>query len=66
MRRIATAVPGILEVRTVRSRSTASGRLFVEMTIVVAGASSVQEATALAEVAPVAGSAEALVHIEPR
>ncbi len=71
LRRIATAVPGILEVRTVRSRSTASGQLFVEMTIVVAGASSVQEAHALAdaveaEVARVAGSAEVVVHIEPR
>ena len=70
LRRIAASIPGILEVRTVRSRSTASGRLFAEMTIVVAGASSVAEAHALAdrveaEVERVAGDAEVVVHIEP-
>jgi len=70
LRRIATSIPGILEVRTVRSRSTASGQLFVEMTIVVAGASSVREAHALAdavelEVERLAGNAEVVVHIEP-
>lgn len=70
LQRIATGIPGILGVRTVRSRSTASGQLFVEMTIVVAGASTVREAHALAdavelEVQRVAGSAEVVVHTEP-
>lgn len=71
LRRIATAISGIRDVRTVRSRSTASGQLFVEMTIVVAGASTVEEAHALAdavelEVARVAGGeAEVVVHVEP-
>jgi cation diffusion facilitator family transporter len=70
LRAIAAAIPGILEVRTVRSRSTASGRLFAEMTIVVAGSLSVGEAHALADrveaaVERVAGDAEVVVHIEP-
>lgn len=70
LRRIAAAVPGVLDVRTVRSRSTASGQLFVEMTIVVAGASTVQAAHAIADaveaaVERVAGSAEVVVHVEP-
>jgi cation diffusion facilitator family transporter len=70
LRRIAAAIPGILEVRTVRSRSTASGRLFAEMTIGVDGSLSVGEAHALAdrveaEVERVAGNAEVVVHIEP-
>ncbi len=70
LRRLATSIPGILGVRTVRSRSTASGQLFVEMTIVVAGSSSVREAHVLAdaverEVERSAGSAEVVVHVEP-
>jgi cation diffusion facilitator family transporter len=70
LRRLATSIPGILGVRTVRSRSTASGQLFVEMTIVVAGSSSVRKAHALAdavelEVERVAGNAEVVVHVEP-
>ncbi len=70
LRRIATAIPGIRDVRTVRSRSTPSGQLFVEMTIVVDGASSVESAHALAdalerEVARAAGHAEVVVHVEP-
>jgi cation diffusion facilitator family transporter len=70
LRGLAMSIPGILEVRTVRSRSTASGQLFVEMTIVVPGQSSVREAHALAdavefEVERVAGHAEVVIHIEP-
>ncbi|HEY5219198.1 MAG TPA: cation diffusion facilitator family transporter [Gemmatimonadaceae bacterium] len=70
LRRIATTIPGIVEVRAVRSRSTAAGQLFVEMTIVVSGSSTVEQAHALAdavelEVARVAGSAEVVVHVEP-
>ncbi len=70
LRRLATSIPGILDVRAVRSRSTASGQLFVEMTVVVAGSSSVQEAHALADavefaVERAAGNAEVVVHIEP-
>lgn len=70
LRRIAEAIPGILGVRAVRSRATASGQLFVEMTIIVSGARSVEDAHALAdaverEVERVAGSAEVVVHVEP-
>jgi cation diffusion facilitator family transporter len=70
LRRIAEGIPGIAGVRSVRSRSTAAGQLFVEMTIVVAGASTVREAHALADavenaVERVAGNAEVVVHIEP-
>ena len=70
LRRLAGSIPGILGVRTVRSRSTASGQLFVEITIVVAGSSTVQDAHALADavemaVERAAGSAEVVVHIEP-
>lgn len=70
LRRLATSIPGILGARTVRSRGTASGQLFVEMTIVVDGRLSVREAHALAdavelEVRRVVGSAEVVVHIEP-
>ncbi|HEU4989417.1 MAG TPA: cation diffusion facilitator family transporter [Gemmatimonadaceae bacterium] len=70
LRRLAVSIPGIRGVRTVRSRATASGQMFVEMTIVVAGASSVQQAHALADaveqaVERAAGSAEVVVHVEP-
>ncbi len=70
LRRIATSISGICDVRTVRSRATPSGQLFVEMTIVVDGASTVEHAHALADavelaVARVAGSAEVVVHVEP-
>jgi cation diffusion facilitator family transporter len=70
LRALATSIPGILDVRTVRSRATASGQLFVEMTIVVAGASSVREAHRLADavelaVEGAAGNAEVVVHVEP-
>jgi cation diffusion facilitator family transporter len=70
LRRIATSIPGIRNVRAVRSRSTPSGQVFVELTIVVDGASTVQDAHALAdavelEVARAAGNAEVVVHVEP-
>ncbi|HEX8725935.1 MAG TPA: cation diffusion facilitator family transporter [Gemmatimonadaceae bacterium] len=70
LRRIARSIPGILEVRAVRSRSTASGQLFVEMTIVVAGSSTVHDAHGLADavesaVERAAGTAEVVVHVEP-
>ncbi|MDE3216485.1 MAG: cation transporter [Gemmatimonadota bacterium] len=70
LRRIAGAIPGILGVRAVRSRAAASGHLFVEMTIVVSGAWSVEDAHALAdalerEVERAAGRAEVVVHVEP-
>ncbi|HET7632671.1 MAG TPA: cation diffusion facilitator family transporter [Gemmatimonadaceae bacterium] len=70
LRAIATGVAGILSVRTVRSRGTPTGKLFVEMTVVVPGASSVLEGHALADaveeaVARVAEGAEVVVHVEP-
>lgn len=70
LRRVARSIPGILDVRAVRSRSTAAGQLFVEMTIVVAGSSTVHDAHGLADavesaVERTAGSAEVVVHVEP-
>jgi cation diffusion facilitator family transporter len=70
LRRLATSIPGIRGVRAVRSRSTASGQLFVELTIVVSGTLSVHDAHELAdaveqEIARVAGPAEVVVHVEP-
>ncbi|MGH7671087.1 MAG: cation diffusion facilitator family transporter [Gemmatimonadaceae bacterium] len=70
LRALAASIPGIRTVRAVRSRSTASGQLFVEMTIVVDGSLPVREAHALAdavelEVQRVAGNAEVVVHVEP-
>ncbi len=70
LRRIATAIPGIRDVRRVRSRSTPSGLVFVELTIVVDGAQTVLAAHALAdaveaEIARRAGRAEVVVHVEP-
>lgn len=70
LRSLAASIPGILDVRTVRSRSTASGQLFVEMTIVVSGSASVRDAHALSDAVELAverkaGNAEVVVHIEP-
>ncbi len=64
------AVPGIRDVRKTRSRSTPSGQLFAEVTIVVAGRTSVDDAHRLADAVEEAierafGTSEVTVHIEP-
>jgi divalent metal cation (Fe/Co/Zn/Cd) transporter len=57
-------------VRAARSRRTASGHLFVEVTILVNGSTSVTDAHAFTDdveraIAQALGAAEAIVHVEP-
>jgi len=68
--RIACGIPGIREVRSVRSRWSASGQLFVELAIVVSGSASVDTAHHLADEVESAiehdfGNSQVTVHIEP-
>jgi cation diffusion facilitator family transporter len=68
--RIACSIPGIEQVRGVRSRWSASGQLFVELAIVVAGTASVDAAHSLADEVESAieheyGNSQVTVHIEP-
>jgi cation diffusion facilitator family transporter len=70
LRRIIADIPGIVEVRGIRSRYSASGVLFAELTIAVPGATPVEKAHALADrveeaVASRYGAAEITVHVEP-
>ncbi|HEX3867410.1 MAG TPA: cation diffusion facilitator family transporter, partial [Gemmatimonadaceae bacterium] len=70
VRRVVLGIPEIRDVRSVRSRSTASGQLFAEVTIAVPGAISVSEAHRLADAVEAAierafGTSEVTVHIEP-
>jgi cation diffusion facilitator family transporter len=69
LRRAAAAVPGVLEVREVRSRA-AGGHSFAEVTIAVSGLASVSDAHALADavedaVARRLGGGKVTVHVEP-
>ena len=69
-RAVVRGVPQIRDVRDVRSRFTASGQLFAEVTIAVSGESSVDEAHRLADAVEAAierefGAAKVTVHIEP-
>jgi cation diffusion facilitator family transporter len=70
LRRIIKDIPGVVEVRGVRSRYSASGVLFAELTIAVLGGTPVNVAHALADkveetVASRYGAAEITVHVEP-
>src|SRR5690242_2510410 len=70
LRRIIANIPGIVEVRGIRSRYTASGVLFAELTIAVPGATPVDVAHSLADrveeaVASTYGPADITVHVEP-
>jgi cation diffusion facilitator family transporter len=70
LRRNVRAVPGVHDVRGVRSRFTSSGILFAELTIGVAGSVSVEDAHAIADavekkIAEWLGAAEVTVHVEP-
>ena len=70
IRRVVAAIPGILGVPNVRSRTSASGTLFAEMTITCDGALSVARAHELADAAERAirealGAADVTVHVEP-
>ncbi|HEV8448477.1 MAG TPA: cation diffusion facilitator family transporter [Gemmatimonadaceae bacterium] len=70
LRDVVMGVPGIRDVRKMRSRSTASGQLFADVTIVVGGRTSVEEAHRLADAVEQAiehsfGTSEVTVHVEP-
>lgn len=70
VRRVVLGVPGIRDVRNVRSRSTASGQLFAEVTISVPGSISVSDAHRVADAVEAAierafGTSEVTVHVEP-
>jgi cation diffusion facilitator family transporter len=70
LRGVVLGVPDVREVRNVRSRSTASGQLFAEVTIGVSGGTSVNDAHRLADGVEAAierefGTSEVTVHIEP-
>jgi cation diffusion facilitator family transporter len=70
LRRIIADIPGIVEVRGIRSRYSASGVLFAELTIAVPGATPVDRAHALADrveeaLSSTYGTAEITVHVEP-
>lgn len=70
LRKVVLAVPGIADVRKMRSRSTASGQLFADVTIVVSGGTSVDDAHRLADAVEAAieeafGTSEVTVHVEP-
>lgn len=67
---IARSIPGVVGVRSVRSRRTSSGHLFAELTILVAGQTSVTQAHDLTDevehaIASELEGAEAIVHVEP-
>ena len=70
LRGVVLGVPEIRDVRKVRSRSTASGQLFAEVTVAVPGRIPVDEAHRLADAVEAAierefGTSEVTVHIEP-
>jgi cation diffusion facilitator family transporter len=67
---IVRGIPGVLGVRSARSRRTSSGYLFAEVTILVDGATSVANAHDFTDeveraIARELGTAEAIVHVEP-
>ncbi|MDB4917582.1 MAG: cation transporter [Gemmatimonadetes bacterium] len=67
---IVRTIPGVKGVRAARSRRTASGHLFTEVTILVDGATSVTAAHEFTDdveraIARELGAAEAIVHVEP-
>jgi divalent metal cation (Fe/Co/Zn/Cd) transporter len=70
LRRLVLDVNGIRDVRNVRSRMTASGQLFAEVTIAVTGTDSVDDAHRLADAVEAAierefGTSQVTVHVEP-
>lgn len=67
---IVRMIPGVLGVRSTRSRRTASGHLFAEVTILVNGDTSVAAAHDFTDeveraIARELGAAEVIVHVEP-
>jgi ferrous-iron efflux pump FieF len=69
IRAVVEAVPGVLQVRDIRSRATGSNS-FAEVTIAVSGVSSVADAHRLADeveraVGQKLGGGHVTVHVEP-
>jgi cation diffusion facilitator family transporter len=67
---IVRTIPGVIGVRSARSRRTSSGHLFAEVTILVDGTTSVANAHDFTDeveraIARELGTAEAIVHVEP-
>ncbi len=70
IRRVVAMIPEVVEVRRVRSRTAASGTMLAEVTIAVAGLTSVARAHEVADdvearIARALGESEVIVHIEP-
>jgi cation diffusion facilitator family transporter len=70
IRQLVAAVPHVSDVRSVRSRATASGLLFAEVIIGVDASTSVADAHAIADavedqIRRALGAAEVTVHVEP-
>jgi cation diffusion facilitator family transporter len=70
LRNVVLGIRQIRDVRNIRSRSTASGQLFAEVTVAVSGDTSVDEAHRLADAVEAAierefGTSQVTVHIEP-
>lgn len=70
MRALIAGVPGVEDVPSVRSRVTASGTLFAEVTITVPGVVSVQHAHQLADeveqrIEATYGASQVTIHVEP-
>jgi cation diffusion facilitator family transporter len=67
---IVCRIPGVLGARAIRSRRTASGHLFIEVTILVDGNTAVSAAHEFTDhvedaIARELGAADAIVHVEP-
>jgi cation diffusion facilitator family transporter len=67
---IVRTIPGVVGVRSARSRRTSSGHLFAEVTILVDGTTSVANAHDFTDeveraISRELGTAEAIVHVEP-
>jgi cation diffusion facilitator family transporter len=70
VRQLVERIPRIAEVRSVRSRAGASGVVFAEVTVGVAGSTTVTDAHAIADevearIAEALGASEVVVHVEP-
>lgn len=70
IRRLVSTIPRVVDVRSVRSRASASGAVLAEVTIVVDGEISVSDAHAVMDaveerIAAELGASEVHVHVEP-
>lgn len=70
VRRVVTGIPEVVEVRHVRTRTSASGLIMAEVTIAVNGLTSVAHAHEVADavearIATALGDSDVVVHVEP-